>query len=38
MHLDVSRAYFHAKAQRLELVKMQAEDCSAKDIGKNWTL
>ena len=33
MHVDVSRAYFHAKAQRLVLVKLPAEDCSG-----NWTV
>ena len=34
MHVDVSRAYFHAKAQRPVLVKLPAEDCSGKDVGK----
>ena len=34
MHVDVSRAYFHAKAQRPVLVKLSAEDCSKKDRGK----
>ena len=34
MHLDVSRAYFHAKAQRPVLVKLPSEDCSEKDEGK----
>ena len=33
MHVDVSRAYFHAKAQRL-LAKLPAEDCSGKNVGK----
>ena len=33
MHVDVSRAYFHAKAQRSVLVKLPAEDCSGKDEG-----
>ena len=28
MHVDVSRAYFHAKAQKPVLVKLPAEDCS----------
>ena len=37
MHIDVSRAYFHAKAQRPVLVKLPAEDCSGKDRGKNRT-
>ena len=34
MHVDVSRAYFRAKAQRLVLVKLPVEDCSGKDQGK----
>ena len=34
MHVDVSRANFHAKAQRPVLVKLPAEDCSGKDVGK----
>ena len=34
MHVDVSRAYSHAKAQRPVLVKLPAEDCSGKDVGK----
>ena len=34
MHVDVSRAYFHAKAQRLVLVKLPPEDRSGKDNGK----
>ena len=34
MHVDVSRAYFHAKAQRPVLVKLPAEDCAGKDEGK----
>ena len=34
MHVDVSHAYFHAKAQRLALVKLPAEDCPGKDKGK----
>ena len=33
MHADVSRAYFHAKAQRAVLVKLPAEDWSGKDVG-----
>ena len=33
VHVDVSRAYFHAKAQRLVLVKLPVEDCSGKDKG-----
>ena len=37
MHVDVSRAYFHAKAQGPVLVKLPAEDCSGKDRGKNRT-
>ena len=35
MQVDVSRAYFHAKAQRLVLVKLLAEDCSGKDRGRS---
>ena len=34
MHVDVSRAYFHAKTQRLVLVKLPEEDCSGRDKGK----
>ena len=34
MHVDVSRAYFHAKAQRPVLARLPAEDCSGKDKGK----
>ena len=34
MHVDVSRAYFYAKAQRLVLVKLPEGDCSGKDNGK----
>ena len=34
MHVDVSRAHSHAKAQRPVLVKLSAEDCSGKDKGK----
>ena len=34
MHVDVSRGYFHAKAQWPVLVKLQSEDCSGKDEGK----
>ena len=26
MHIDVSRAYFHAKAQRCVLIRLPAED------------
>ena len=37
MHVDVSRANFHSKAQRPVLVKLPAEDCSGKDEGKNLT-
>ena len=37
-HVDVYRAYIHAKGQRLVLVKLPAEDCSGKDKGENWTL
>ena len=34
MHVDVSCAYFRAKAPRPVLVKLPAEDCSGKDEGK----
>ena len=34
MHVDVSRAYFHVKGQRPVLVKLPAEDCPGKDVGK----
>ena len=37
MAVDVSRAYFHAKAQRPVLVKLPAEDCSRKRRQKNRT-
>ena len=33
MHVDVSRAYFHAKAQRPVLVRLPAEGCSGRDEG-----
>ena len=34
MHVDFSHAYFHAKAQRLVLVKLPVKDCSGKDKGE----
>ena len=34
MHVGVSRAYFHAKAQRPVLVELPAEDCSGKAKGE----
>ena len=34
LHVDVSRAFFHAKAQRLVLVKLPVEGCSGKDTRK----
>ena len=34
MHVDISRAHFHAKARRPVLVKLPAEECSGKDEGK----
>ena len=34
MHVDVSRAYFHANVQRPVLMTLRAEDCSGKDKGK----
>ena len=35
MHIDVSRACFLDMAQRPVLVKLPAEDCSGKDVGKS---
>ena len=37
MHTDVSRAYFHAKAQRLVPVRLPREDRVGADVGKSWT-
>ena len=34
MHVDVSRAYFHSKAQRPVLVRLPADDRTGKDEGK----
>ena len=34
MHIDVSRAYFHAKAQRPVLRRLPAEDRMGTDAGK----
>ena len=34
MQVDVPRANFHAGALRPVLVKLPAEDCSGKDVGK----
>ena len=34
MHIDVSRAYFHAKAQRLVLIQLPVEDRMGTDAGK----
>ena len=34
MHIDVSRAYFHAEAQRLVLVRLPREDRVGADDGK----
>ena len=34
MHIDVSRAYFHAKAQRPVLIRLPAEDRMGCDKGK----
>ena len=31
---EFSLTYFHAKAQRPVLLKLSAEDCSGKDVGK----
>ena len=34
MHIDVSRAYFHAQAQRLVLIRLPVEDRMGADAGK----
>ena len=34
MHMDVSRAYFHAKAQRSLLIRLPVEDRKGTDAGK----
>ena len=34
MHIDVSRAYFHARAQKLVLVRLPVEDRIGADAGK----
>ena len=34
VHIDVSRAYFHAKAQRPVLIRLPAEDRTGTDAGK----
>ena len=34
MHIDVSRAYFHAKAQRPGLIRLPVEDRMGTDAGK----
>ena len=34
MHIDVSRAYFHAKAQRPVVVRLPVEDRIGADAGK----
>ena len=34
MHIDVSRAYFHAKAQRFVLIRLPVEDRMGADAGK----
>ena len=34
MHIDVSRAYFHAKAQRPVLIRLPVEDRMGTDVGK----
>ena len=33
MHIDVSRAYFHAKAERPVLIRLPAEDRMGADAG-----
>ena len=37
MHIDVSRANFHAKAQRLVLIRLPVEDRMGTDAGSAWT-
>ena len=34
MHIDVSRAYFHAKAQRAVLIRLPVEDRMSTDAGE----
>ena len=34
MHIDVLRAYFHAQAQRLALVRLPVEDRMGADAGR----
>ena len=34
MHIDVARAYFHAKAQRPVLIRLPVEDRMGTDVGK----
>ena len=34
MHIDVSRAYFHAKAQRLVLIRLPVEDRMVPTLGR----
>ena len=34
MHIDVSRAYFHAKAQKLVLIRLPVENRMGADGGK----
>ena len=34
MHIDTSRAYFHAEAQRLVLVRLPVDDRISADAGK----
>ena len=34
MHIDVSRVYFHAKAQRPVLIRLPVEDRMGTDAGK----
>ena len=38
MHIDVSRAYFHSKAQRLVLVRLPVEDRMGADSEKRVCL
>ena len=38
MHIHVSRAHFHAKVQRLVLVRLQVEDRVGRRCWENWTV
>ena len=38
MRIDVSRACFHAEAQRLVLVRLPVENRMGADDGENWSV